>query len=152
MSTLSIDEAVHSSLKLLKIQSIDHLIVCVPSAMPLERLVELWNYLGTYVKLGFIGSLGITEFPEFESFCSAVMDQPKSYHVRGSFHGKSKDIEIISLSDPAGMFHILTIDLLDDFLKQERKLKEFWMLRYSFLIKCRNVLSNRGYIFGIFAE
>ncbi|CAG8509380.1 6600_t:CDS:2 [Cetraspora pellucida] len=123
-----------------------------------EALVEVWKELESHYRNDRIKKLGVSEFTKnrFERFLEVVEVPPKidQINIKGCCdlpsqmigYAKEHDIELLTHRDPSDILPSTTFQKV---LKNTKfpftsELLPRWVLKYSVLIKCREVVANKG--------
>ncbi|CAG8617189.1 29498_t:CDS:2, partial [Gigaspora margarita] len=122
-----------------------------------ESLVEVWKELESQYRNDRIKKLGVSEFTKnrFERFLDVVEIPPKIDQInfkscdlpnRMINYAKEHDIELLTHKDPANILPSATFQkiLKDTKFPFTSKLLPRWVLKYSVLVKCREVVANKG--------
>ncbi|CAG8535314.1 5265_t:CDS:2 [Scutellospora calospora] len=125
-----------------------------------EKLAEVWKELESHYRNDRIKKLGVSEFTKnrFERFLDVVEIPPKidQINVKGCCdlprqmigYAKEHDIELLTHRDPTNVLPSATFQkiLKNTKFSFNSELLPRWVLKYSVLIKCREVVANKGYI------
>ncbi|CAG8600768.1 5452_t:CDS:2, partial [Dentiscutata heterogama] len=123
-----------------------------------EALVEVWKELEFHYRNDRIKKLGVSEFTKnrFERFLDVVEVPPKIDQINVKSccdmpkkmigYAKEHDIELLTHKDPANILPTPTFQkiLKDTNFPFASELLPRWVLKYSVLIKCREVVANKG--------
>ncbi|KAF0466653.1 putative gamma-cysteine synthetase regulatory subunit [Gigaspora margarita] len=125
-----------------------------------EALVEVWKELEFHYGNDRIKKLGVSEFTKnrFERFLNVVEVLPKIDQINFKSccdlpskminYAKEHDIELLTHKDPTDILPSTTFQkiLKDTKFSFTSELLPRWVLKYSVLVKCREVVANKGYI------
>ncbi|XP_055352355.1 glutamate--cysteine ligase regulatory subunit-like [Paramacrobiotus metropolitanus] len=159
----AVKNAVSSSLKYLQVESVDLLLVSVPSNNYTD-FREAWLALEEVVKSGAAESIGVSDFSlaELEKLYGEASVKPSVNQVNLesccvippelSEFAKKHQIQLLTHNDPRVMMDCSGVsDLLKSstpFLKCD-DWKASWLVRYTAMVKLRGVVKSRGFIFCI---
>ncbi|XP_015586591.1 glutamate--cysteine ligase regulatory subunit isoform X2 [Cephus cinctus] len=124
-----------------------------PSEDILKSLQSLWTVLEEYVKAGKLSSIGVSDVDTdvFIELFQWANVKPNIVQINLAtccvvppalqVFTKENDVQLLTHSDPC---QILTNDALDEFFGPG--VNVHWVARYQVHVKCRGVLSSKGYL------
>ncbi|XP_013101175.1 glutamate--cysteine ligase regulatory subunit [Stomoxys calcitrans] len=153
-SGVGVQEAVKALMAILKVDYVDNLVVAYHPqdsvAMDMNSLKNLWNVLQEFAEKKQICQLGIADLDSatLQQLCAEARIQPTIAQINLANccvvppelkeYCTQHDIQLLTHGDP----EILIAD--DDFIIPHYTVD--WSMRYQVHLRCRGVLTARGYI------
>ncbi|OQV12873.1 putative Glutamate--cysteine ligase regulatory subunit [Hypsibius exemplaris] len=160
----SLISAVNETLRQLQVNTLDLLLLSVPSNN-YDQFKEVWAALEGYAKSGALESIGVSDFDlaEFDKLYEAASVKPSVNQVNLesccvippelSDFAKKNNVQLLTHNDPRTM---LEPESVADILKsadlaclEPETCTVAWLVRYSAMVKLRGVVKSRGFIFSI---
>lgn len=167
-----LQEALHYTITDLELCSIDSVILAyrnefTNSGSLLEDLLSMWRILEDFVNQGQVCDIGISDVDTeiFIELYNAAKVKPSIHQINLSAccvvppdlqeFCREHDIRILTHNDPVDilsekelipLFKTKNCNNVDNEQKLVSNLKVSWVTRFSAHIRCRGILSNKGYI------
>lgn len=156
----SLKEGLDQAFKALGTNIIESLVIAYKSAEDPENMLSslkrIWSAVGEYVKIGKLSSVGLSDINTntfIELFQWADV-KPNIVQINLATccvvppalqeFTKENDIQLLTHSDPC---EILPQEILEGIFGSAAHLR--WLIRYQIHLKCRGILSSKGYLLCI---
>ncbi|CAL1683356.1 unnamed protein product [Lasius platythorax] len=153
-------EALDQAFKALRTNIIESLVIAYKSAEDPENMLSslkrIWSAIEEYVKVGKLSSVGLSDINTntfIELFQWADV-KPNIVQINLATccvvppalqeFTKENDIQLLTHSDPC---EILPQEILESIFGSAAHLR--WLIRYQIHLKCRGILSSKGYLLYI---
>ncbi|KAK9755045.1 hypothetical protein QE152_g766 [Popillia japonica] len=132
-------EALDKAFTVLNVSSVQNVIVSYNHQIPqndhIGKLQNIWKVLELYTKNKKIGQIGLADLEE--ATCCVVPPTLQAFC-------KDNEVQLLTHSDPTEILPESTIEQIF-----EKKLILNWALRFLVHIKCRGVLTTKGYLISL---